>query len=150
MNINKVIIYGNLTRDPDMRQLPSGVNVTNISVATNRVYTNQNTNEKVSEVEYHNVVLFSRLAEIVNQYLRKGSGAFIEGRLRTSSWEADGVKKYKTEIVAEGVQFGPRRGDAGGYDDSSAPNTQSTENPDTMSKSEAVPAPTINPDDIPF
>ena len=86
MNINKVIVYGNLTRDPEIRQLPSGMNVANIGIATNRYYNNQQ-GERVEEVEYHNVVLFGRLADLAQQYLTRGKGLFIEGRLRTTSWD---------------------------------------------------------------
>ena len=139
MYINRATIFGNLTRDPEMRQLPSGANVTNIGVATNRVYKNQQ-GEKVEEVEYHNVVLFGRLAELSQQYLTKGSGVYIEGRLRTNSWEADGVKKYKTEIIAENMQFGPRRSG----EQPAAANTPAMD--ETPPKQET----TINPDDIPF
>ncbi len=119
MNVNLVIIYGNLTRDPELRQTQSGLAVVSLGVATNRVFKNQQ-GEKDTEVEYHNVTLFGKMAETANQYLKKGSGAFITGRLKTSSWESDGVKKYKTEIIAEKLQFGPRRaGDSDNKDQSS-------------------------------
>lgn len=139
------MVFGNLTRDPEMRQLPSGTNVTNLGIATNRYYNNQQ-GEKVEETEFHNVVLFGRQAEVAHQYLKKGSSVFIEGRLRTSSWEADGVKKYKTEIVAENMQLGPRR--AG---DASAPAAAPADStPAAAPQKGGAPEPTINPEDIPF
>ena len=108
MNLNKVFIIGNLTRDPELRALPSGAAVANLGVATNRVWKDQQGN-KQEEVEFHNVVVFGRQAEIVKQYLAKGRSIFIEGRIRTRSWDApDGAKKNRTEIIAERIQFGPR------------------------------------------
>jgi len=106
-NLNKVMVDGNLTRDPEMKALPSGDNVTSFSVATNRVYNDRDGN-KNEEVEYHNIVVFGKQAENVAKYLTKGSGAFIEGRLQTRSWDKDGVKMYRTEIVADRVQFGSK------------------------------------------
>ena len=104
MDLNKVMIIGRLTRDPEMRTTASGINVCALSVATNYVYTNRETNQKVEQVEYHNIVLWRKLAEIANQYLKKGTQVFIEGRLQTRSWDAqDGQKKYKTEIVADNM-----------------------------------------------
>ena len=115
MNINKVMVYGNLTRDPEIRQLPSSMNVANLGIATNRYYNNQQ-GEKVEEVEYHNITLFGRLADLAQQYLTKGGGVYIEGRLRTSSWDdkETGQKRYRTEIIGEQMQFGPRRDGGGG------------------------------------
>lgn len=108
MNLNKVFIIGNLTRDPELRALPSGAPVANFGVATNRVWKDQQGN-KQEEVEFHNVVVFGRQAEIVKQYLAKGRSIFIEGRIRTRNWDApDGAKKNRTEIIAERIQFGPR------------------------------------------
>ena len=140
MNINKAFIYGNLTRDPESKALPSGVQITTMGVATNRVYKNQQ-GEKAEEAEFHNVVLFGKLSELAQQYLKKGSGVFIEGRLRTSSWEADNVKKYKTEIVAESMQFGPRSG--GGSTTEASPK-------ENVPPAANYPENTISPDDIPF
>ena len=157
MNINKVMIYGNLTRDPELRQLPSGTNVANLGIATNRYYNNQQ-GERVEEVEYHNVVLFGRLADLTQQYLNKGSGAYIEGRLRTSSWDdkETGQKRYRTEIIGEQMQFGPRRdgGTSGQEGGQSAPQPQATPSssaqPQQPPKTPDYPEATINPDDIPF
>lgn len=114
MNLNKVFIVGNLTRDPELKSLPSGTAVASFGVATNRVWNNQN-GEKQEDTQFHNIVAFGRQAEIVNQYLKKGSSILIEGRLQTQSWEGqDGIKRYKTEIVAERIQLGPRSGGSGG------------------------------------
>ena len=119
MNLNKVFIIGNLTRDPELRALPSGTPVTSFGVATNRVWKDQQ-GQKQEDVQFHNIVVFGRQAEIVKQYLTKGKSVLIEGRIQTRNWDApDGTKKSKTEIVAERVQFGPRGtsqgGDQGGF-----------------------------------
>src|SRR5882724_756615 len=105
MYLNKAMIYGNLTRDPEMRALPSGGQVCSFSVATNRVFKKAD-GSKQEQVEYHNVVVFGRQAETCGQYLKKGSPAYVEGRIQTRSWDKDGQKHYRTEIVAERVQFG--------------------------------------------
>ncbi|PIV31924.1 single-stranded DNA-binding protein [Candidatus Wolfebacteria bacterium CG02_land_8_20_14_3_00_37_12] len=112
MNLNKVFIIGNLTRDPELRSLPSGAAVVNFSIATNRVWKDQQ-GQKQEQVEFHNIVSFGRQAELINQYLKKGSMVLIEGRLQTRNWEKDGVKHYRTEIVAESVQFGPKSSGGG-------------------------------------
>ena len=114
MYLNKAIIAGNLTRDPEMKSLPSGAKVTSFSVATNRVYFDQN-KQKQEATEYHNIVVFGRQAETSAQYLKKGSGVLIEGRLQTRSWDdKDGKKNYRTEVVADRVQFGAPAGSGGG------------------------------------
>ena len=113
MNLNKVFIIGNLTRDPELKTLPSGSSVANFGIATNRVWRNQQ-GEKQEEVQFHNIVVFGKQADTVSQYLKKGSSVLVEGRLQTRSWDAqDGTKKSKTEIVAERVQFWPRRSGGG-------------------------------------
>ncbi|MCX6789120.1 MAG: single-stranded DNA-binding protein [Candidatus Gribaldobacteria bacterium] len=116
MNLNKVFVLGNLTRDPEKKALPSGQAVVNFSIATNRIYLDQN-KQKQQEVEYHNVVAFGKSAEIISQYLKKGSMVLIEGRLRTRSWQDQaGVKHYRTEIMTERLQLGPKTGSSGGGD----------------------------------
>lgn len=111
MNVNKAIICGNLTRDPEARTLPSGQAVSAFGVATNRTWTDAD-GQKQEQVEFHNVVAFGKLAEICNQYLAKGRLVFIEGRLQTNSWEGqDGVKRNRTEIIAFNMQMGPRSGE---------------------------------------
>lgn len=114
MNLNKVIIAGNLTRDPELRQIPSGQSVCSFSVATNRFFTDS-LGQKQKQAEFHNVVAWGRQAEIINQYLHKGSIVLIEGRLQTRSWQdQQGAKHWKTEIIAEQIQLGPRSGTEGG------------------------------------
>jgi len=111
MNVNKVIIAGNLTRDPEVRNTPSGQTVASFSIATNRFWTDKTSGEKKKQTEYHNVVAWGRLAEIAQEYLKKGGLVFIEGRLQTRTWQdQQDVKKYKTEIIAERLQLGPRSG----------------------------------------
>lgn len=104
MDLNKVMIIGRLTRDPELRATPNGTNVCQMGLATNFVYTNQQSGQKVEQVEYHNVVLWRKLAEIANQYLKKGRRVYIEGRLQTRSWDGkDGAKRSRTEIVADNM-----------------------------------------------
>jgi single-strand DNA-binding protein len=107
MNLNKVFFLGNLTRDPELRQTPSGQAVCLTSLATNQVFTDK-AGVKQKQAEFHNIVLWGKQAEIVNQYLRKGSLLLVEGRLQTRDWEKDGQKHYRTEIVAEQIQLGPK------------------------------------------
>lgn len=108
MNLNKVFLIGRLTKDPEIKALPSGTPVCQIGLATDRFFTNKQ-GEKKQETEFHNVVLFGRLAEVASQYLKKGGLVFIEGRLRTRSWESNnGNKKSRTEIIAERIQLGPK------------------------------------------
>ncbi len=104
-SVNKVILIGNLGRDPETRYTTEGsMPITTLALATTRVYKNQ-AGQKVEETEWHRVILFSRLAEICQQYLRKGSSVYIEGRLRTRKWEKDGQTHYATEIVGESMQM---------------------------------------------
>jgi single-strand DNA-binding protein len=108
MNLNKAFILGNVTRDPEVRALPSGQQVTSFGIATNRFYTSQ-AGEKKQEAEFHNVVCFGKLADISSRYLNKGSLVLIEGRIKTRNWtNSAGVKQYRTEIIAEGLQLGPK------------------------------------------
>lgn len=109
MNLNKVFIIGNLTRDVELRNTPSGQSVANFGVATNRVWTNAS-GQKQQEVEFHNVVVWGKMAELCNQYLAKGRLVFVEGRIKTRSWvDANEQKRTKTEIIAENINFGPRK-----------------------------------------
>ncbi|MCD6528423.1 single-stranded DNA-binding protein [bacterium] len=108
MNLNKVFILGNLTRDPEVKALPSGQSVVSFGVATNRFFIDKS-GEKKQETEYHNVVAFGKLADTVSQYLKKGSLVLIEGRLRTRSWQdTSGATRYRTEIITERLQLGPK------------------------------------------
>ncbi len=114
MNLNKIFILGRLTRDPEQRTMPSGKSISSFGMATNRVWTNQESGEKQEQVEFHNVVAFGKLAEICNQYLTKGQLVLIEGRIQTRSWEdQSGNKRSRTEIVAGSMQMGPKAGGGG-------------------------------------
>ncbi len=158
MYINKAMVFGNLTRDPEIRALPSGIQVASFSIATNRNFKDRDGNRK-EQVEFHNIVLFGKQAELAAQYLRKGASAYVEGRMQTRSWDAEGGKKYRTEIVAENIQFGPRTaGGAGGAGASAgasaAPASKSTkkgdDTPEAAPDAVEYPAEEINPEDIPF
>ncbi|MBI2356077.1 MAG: single-stranded DNA-binding protein [Candidatus Doudnabacteria bacterium] len=108
MDLNKAMIIGRLTRDPEVRSTPSGAKVASFGVATNYRWTDQQ-GQKHEQVEFHNVVVWRRLADIAEQYLKKGSIVYVEGRLQTRSWDGnDGQKKNRTEIIAEKIQLGPR------------------------------------------
>ncbi len=152
MYLNKVFIFGNLTRDPELRSLPSGVQVASFSVATNRVWKDKDGNKKES-AEFHNTVVFGRQAELVAQYLRKGSSLLVEGRIQTRSWDTpQGEKKYRTEIVADRIQFGPKTGVRGEGQSSKAAKNNSEKEKQETETPPAIEYPTeeINPDDIPF
>ena len=114
MNLNKVIIIGRLTQDPETRSTPTGQTVTTIRMATNRTWNDQSSGQRKEATEYHTIVAWGRLAEIASQYLKRGALAMIEGRLQTRSWQGqDNVKRYATEIVAENLQLGPRSNSEG-------------------------------------
>ncbi|MFA5001275.1 MAG: single-stranded DNA-binding protein [Candidatus Paceibacterota bacterium] len=163
MYLNKAFIFGNLTRDPEKRALPSGAAVASFAVATNRTWKDKN-GVKQEDVQYHNVVAFGVQADLIAQYLRKGSSIFVEGRMQTRSWDApDGTKKYRTEIVTDNFQFGPKHdssanstgswqassGSAGdGPSPSSASKTPANQPPEL--ETIQYPEEEINPDDIPF
>jgi single-strand DNA-binding protein len=145
--MNKVILYGNLTRDPELKQLPGGGQVTTFGVATNRRV--KKDEQWVDVPEFHNVVVFGRQAETSAQYLKKGSSALIEGRMQTRSWETpEKGKQYRTEVVAERVQFGSRAG--GGSGGASSAPRGGEEQPAPKDEGIDYPAEDINPDDIPF
>jgi single-strand DNA-binding protein len=157
MYINKAIVYGNLTRDPEIRSLPSGIQVASFSLATNRVFKDRD-GKKQEQADFHNIVVFGRQAETVGQYLKKGSTAFVEGRMQTRSWDdkSSGEKKYRTEIVADRVQFGPR---PGGAPAGGAGGPRGAGKADDMGEAHGggstgggieYPPDEINPDDIPF
>ena len=114
MYLNKVMLIGNLTRDPELKSLPSGVKVTSIGLATNRSWKKED-GSKQETTEFHNAVAFGKPAELIAQYCKKGSSLYVDGRLQTRSWDGtDGQKKYRTEIVVENFQFGPRATDGAG------------------------------------
>jgi single-strand DNA-binding protein len=151
MYLNKVFIIGNLTRDPELKSLPSGTQVTNMSLATNSVYNDKEGNRQ-ENTEYHNIVIFGRQAETTAQYLKKGSSALVEGRMQTRSWEGqDGKKNYRTEIIADRVQFGARSGGGGApQQNESGPGSSNSDNNQSKDKTPEYPEEEINPEDIPF
>ncbi len=159
MSLNKVQIIGNLTRDPELRQIPGGQVVATFGVATNFTW-NDSSGQKQTKTEFHNVVVWRRLAEICAQYLKKGSKAYFEGRLQTRDWEGeDGVKRYRTEIVVDnmimldsrgnpmgdnGMQAVPMERSAGGIDQDDS-SSQETANASSGGSEEEV-----SIDDLPF
>lgn len=152
MYFNRAIVIGNLTRDPELRSLPSGIQVASLSVATNRVWKDKN-GAKQESTDYHNVVVFGRQAETTAQYLRKGASLLVEGRMQTRSWDTpDGQKKYRTEIVADRVQFGPRSagGTAQSAGNTPAQSPKQDDQPAPPADTIEYPEENINIDDIPF
>ncbi|OGY43919.1 MAG: hypothetical protein A2729_01190 [Candidatus Buchananbacteria bacterium RIFCSPHIGHO2_01_FULL_39_14] len=144
MNLNKAMIIGNLTRDPEVRTTPSGQTVTSFSVATNLIWTNPQ-GEKQKKAEFHNIVAWRRLGEICAQYLKKGNKVYIEGRLQTRNWEGqDGVKRYRTEIVAENMIMLDTKGAASGSVSNVAAATEDFSQPEPTSDDE------IKVENIPF
>ncbi len=156
--VNKVILIGNSGADPELRYTPGGTAVSNFSIATNESWTDSS-GEKQERTEWHRIVVWGRLAEICNQYLRKGSKVYIEGKLQTRSWEGqDGVKRYTTEVVARDMQLLDSRGDMGGMDGSygggapqgggqAKPQSNASASDDT---SATEPPPYAADDDLPF
>ena len=157
MYLNKVTLIGNLTRKPELKSLPSGSYVCNFSIATNRTWKDKNGTKK-EEVEFHNVIAFGKTAEVITQWMDKGSQIYIEGRLKTSTWEKDGIKHYKTEIIVENFQFGSN-GQKGVKNE---PKNTEQVKPQVEAKTSNVgqnqandegidyPIEEINPEDIPF
>lgn len=135
LNHNHVTICGRLVRDPEKKAMPSGQSITSLSIATNHVYTKDG--EKKESVEYHNVVIFGKQAENTALYLKKGDEALVTGRLQTRSWDKDGTKMYRTEIIAGSIQFGSK---------APVPKVGNTEVPYDVPGDNGVP----NPEDIPF
>ena len=122
-SVNKVIVVGNLGRDPEVRYTPNGSAVCNVSVATTRSWKNKESGDKSEETEWHRVVFYDKLAEIAGEYLKKGRAVYVEGRLKTRKWQdKDGAEKYTTEIIAEEMKMlGGREGMGGGADDGGEP-----------------------------
>ncbi len=152
MYINKVILYGNLTKDPELKSLPSGMHVNSFSLATNRS-TKDSSGARKDVVEYHNVVAFGKQAEIIHQYVKKGNPIYIEGRIQTRSWDGqDGKKQYRTEIILESFQFGPKPGSStGGFQQSPSQDLSKQDDQSVPGGDEVqYPDEDINPEDIPF
>lgn len=140
MNLNKAQVIGRVTRKPEAKALPSGVSVTSFSIATNRTY--KKDDQKVEETEFHNIVAFGGLADTIARYVEQGQELFIEGRMVTRSWEDKETSKkmYRTEIVAEKMEFGQKKkgSESGGNE------------PTEDTSAQDVPEDEINPEDIPF
>jgi len=168
-SVNKVILIGNLGRDPEVRYTPSGSAVCNVTLATTRNWKSKESGEKVEETEWHRVVFYDRLAEIAGEYLKKGRSIYVEGRLKTRKWtDKDGAEKYTTEIIAQEMNMlGSREGmgggaggsedDGGGYAERSAPAPRSAPASRPAPQAAARPAPQKSStgfdnmdDDIPF
>lgn len=154
MYLNRVFILGNLTRDPEKRMLPSGAAVTSFALATTRIYKDKN-GVRQEDTQYHNIVAFGPQAETIAQYMRKGSSILVEGRLQTRSWDApDGTKKYRTEIIVDGFQFGPKRDGGATTADTPAPASSAPKSVSAQAQPELetiqYPSEEINIDDIPF
>ena len=162
--VNKVILVGTLGNDPEVKYMPNGGAVTNLRIATNEAWTDKNTGQKQERTEWHRIVAFRRLAEIMGEYLRKGSQVYIEGKLQTRKWQdQQGNDRYTTEIVANEMQMlGGRTGGTGDFSGSnnnqnqqqSSPPAQAPASPQQSSAPQQAPAPAQNfddfDDDIPF
>ena len=145
--VNKVILVGRLGKDPEVRNLDNGVAVANFTMATSETYKDRTTGEKKESTEWHNIVLWRGLAEISQKYLHKGDLVYIEGKLRTRSWEKEGVTRYTTEIVADNMtMLGSRSG--GGNSGSAGSDYGSR--PAERTPSESYSAPDNSTDDLPF
>ena len=163
-SVNKVILIGNLGRDPEVRYTPSGSAVCNVTLATTRSWKSKDSGEKVEETEWHRIVFYDRLAEIAGEYLKKGRSVYVEGRLKTRKWtDKDGVEKYSTEVIASDMQMlGSREGmgggaedDVGGHSERGAPQRQApASRPTAAAASRPAPKSTTGfdnmDDDIPF
>jgi len=160
MYLNKVLLYGNLTRDPELKALPGGQQVASFGLATNRSFKNKEGAQQ-EQTEFHNIVAFGRTAEVMGQYLKKGRPIYIEGRIQTRSWDKEGVKQYRTEIIVDTFQFGAQAGGdgqrPGGSSYASAAPVAATqgaqasqEAPVDMGAAIQYPDEEINPEDIPF
>ena len=157
-SVNKVIIIGNLGRDPEVRYTPNGSAVCNIGVATTRTWKSKDSGDKVEETEWHRVVFYDRLAEIAGEYLKKGRSVYVEGRLKTRKWQdKDGAEKYTTEIIAEEMKMlGGREGMGGGADEGAGGGYSERPQPASRPAAAAKAAPKSSTgfdnmdDDIPF
>ena len=150
--VNKVILVGTCGQDPEVRYLPNGNAVTNLSLATSEQWTDKQTGQKVEKTEWHRVSLFGKVAEIAGEYLRKGSQVYIEGKLQTREWEKDGIKRYTTEIVVDmqgtmQLLGGRPEGQQSGGNQQSAPRQQSQQRPQN---NQQPPADDFDSQDIPF
>jgi single-strand DNA-binding protein len=154
MSLNKVMLIGNVGKDPEVRHLDSGVATTTITLATSETYTDKTSGQRVTNTEWHNVVLWRQLAELAEKYIRKGSQIFVEGKIRTRSWDdRDGQKRYTTEVVADNVRLLGRREDSNAG--CGAPQQQYASAPAAGGYSQPAPAADVaeqpaESDDLPF
>jgi single-strand DNA-binding protein len=154
-SVNKVQIIGTLGRDPEMKYLPNGNAVISMSVATDESYNDKSSGQKIERTEWHRLVAFGKLAEIIGQYLKKGSKAYFEGKLRTQQWEKDGVKRYTTEIVINDMMMLDGRQDSGMSGGYSPQPQQAAQTPVAQPQQGGFPPQPANnfdnfDDDIPF
>ena len=147
--VNKVILLGNVGRDPETRYAQSGSAVTRFSIATSEIWKDRTSGEQQERTEWHNIVCFARLAEIAGEYLKKGSKVYIEGQLRTSSWEQDGQKKYRTEVNARELQMLDSKGQSEIHPSLQDGPSFSSGATDALEKSLQDPS-VLHKDDIPF
>ena len=126
--VNKVILVGSVGQDPEVRHMPNGNAVSNLSIATSETWKDKTSGEQQEKTEWHRLVFFNRLAEIVDQYVKKGSKIYVEGKLQTRSWEKDGVKQYTTEIVVSEMHMLDSRSETGNAQSSSVQKSQSSNN----------------------
>ncbi len=151
MYLNKAFLFGNLTRDPELKSLPSGIKVVSFGLATNRTWKNKD-GVKQDSTTFHNIVSFGKQAEIMAQYLKKGRGVFIEGRIENRSWDDknDGSKKYRSEIIVENFQFGPGGGERA--NEVTMKDSIGVKPESKVPQMDTIEYPTeeINPEDIPF
>ena len=150
--VNKVIILGRLGNDPEMRYMPSGEAVANLSIATSETWSDKNTGEKREKTEWHRVTAYRRTAEIIGQYTRKGSKLYVEGKLQTRKWtDNNGVDRYTTEIIADSVQLLDSRGDGNrGHDDHSSRGGQGHQQPQQNNAPQYTPPAQDDFDNVPF
>jgi single-strand DNA-binding protein len=146
--VNKVILIGNLGKDPEVRHLDNGASVANFSIATTETYKDRNSGERVEQTEWHNIVLWRGLAEVAEKYLKKGDSVFIEGKLRTRSWEKDGVTRYTTEVV--GDQMTMLGGKKGGDDSGQTSNYAGSKADNQAPPPSQTPNTNSEMDDLPF
>ncbi len=144
--VNKVILVGRLGKDPEVRNLDSGIAVANFTMATSETYRDKTTNEKKEVTEWHNIVLWRGLAEIAQKYLHKGDMVYIEGKLRTRSWEKEGVTRYTTEVVADNMTMLSTKGSGGSGGESNYASSPKS----TPSEGPSMPVETDGSDDLPF
>ncbi len=146
MNVNKAIILGNVTADPEIKTTPKGQNVASFGIATNQYWNDKKTGKRKQKTEFHNIVAWNRLAEIAEKYIKKGSLIYVEGRLQTRSWEGkQGNTQYRTEIIAQRIQLGPKGQSSNPKNKNHAKPQKKNSKKDDSDESEE-----INVEDIPF